>query len=178
MWEMKLIHIIVLMEDSPSLAMSREILPIAVQELTPFVKRLSPPVKSKAVYKFFSSERLPEGWTCIKTKDGSPQIHLQYSGPAIEEIVPRGTVLDVFICLATSEKEDPDSRRYLYLRNLPMPFLDDKKPAFKKDPYNKLSAWLTLFIRGTEELIVTWKASHEVNGYMTMEGEVKGTELA
>jgi len=160
----------------PVTPLERIILPAAREELDPIAKTLTAPKKQKNVLDLFSSASFPTGWNLRKRKPGAPQLHFQYNGSALNGTPYTNTIQDVFVCVVAGTTKNPDPQRVLYIRDLP---LSGEDPLdFDKDPYNRETAWLTLYIWGKDTVNSFWKASHQVNAYFTLEGEVKGTELA
>ena len=120
---------------------------------------------------------LPVGWTFVGTNRGVPQIHLQYSGSSLDETPFAGTTVDVFLCIATSARDEPSKLRALYVRDLPMPGAD-QPGRYAQAPYNTEAAWLTLFVWGSTAVKMSWKGVSSVPGYFTFEGEVLASDLA
>lgn len=155
-------------------------LPLAERDLDPYVRSsLTPPVRlndvrNALVPSVFRS--LPHGWTLAGKHTGVPQIHLQYSGPDLANTPFQGTVADVFLCIASSTKDEVPRLRVLYIRDLPMPG-DNRPGRFSVEPYDVPAAWLTLFVRGSKQIITSWRSSSDVKAYFTLEGEVLGNDL-
>jgi hypothetical protein len=153
---------------------------VAKDELDPCIHaKLKPPVnlddvKQAFIPSLFSS--LPEGWEMVATHKGTPQVHLRYKGSRLDGSPFEGTIVDVFVCVASSSKEDATALRALYVRDLPMP-REPRPGKFASDPYKVPAAWLTLFARGSKEFKTSWKASSTVKARFTLEGEVLGKDL-
>lgn len=119
---------------------------------------------------------LPPGWTLVGAYRGVPQIHLRYSGEGLDGTPFAGMTADVFLCIATSSKDEPPKLRALYVRDLPLPG-ENRPGRFAELPYSAQAAWLTLFVWGRSELRTSWKRSSDVPGHFTFEGEVLASDL-
>lgn len=158
-------------------------LQLAQRDLDPLVhshlKALSSPLCLDAVQGAFNPSlfsSLPPGWAFVGIYRGVPQVHLRYSGADLDGTPFAGTTADVFLCIATSEMDQPSTQRQLYVRDLPMP--GSTQPGkHASEPYSVPAAWLTLFVWGSTAIRSSWKRSSDVAGYFTFEGEVLASAL-
>lgn len=180
---MKLNNIIMWCGGSPFPPLEDFILPLARRDLDPLIKspviaisndHKQQQVRDALVDSLFS--QLPEGWKCQGRYRKTPHLHLTFNGPELNGTFFQGHTVDVFICIATSRRGTPDNRRSLYVRH--MPIRSGDRHRLSNEPFNKWAAWLSLYVWGTRELHTSWKASHDVEGYITLEGEVLGSALA
>lgn len=178
----RLSNIIVWCGGSPLPPLEDIVLPIALRDLDPLVRTVPVDVQPQHRLREVKSlltpslfAELPNGWSHVSEYRHTPDLHLRYEGSGLTGTFFEGQIVNVFICIATSGGDEPHEMRALYVRH--MPIFGEDSHRFSQAPFNSLAAWLTLYVWGSTTISTSWKTSHDVEGYLTLGGEVRGAAL-